>query len=141
MAVLRFDNETGNPEMNRFSDGLTDSVVQQLVSASRDRYRVIGNAQILRIPREQRNLDTIATSLHAAYVVLGQVQSNNSQIRILAHLIRLPDQTHVWVVRADRTIADPLSMESDVAQKIAAEFSPRVAPEAHSAALPPLANY
>jgi DNA-binding winged helix-turn-helix (wHTH) protein/TolB-like protein len=137
VAVLRFDNETGNSDMDRFSDGLTDSVVEQLVSASRDRYRVIGNAQILRLPRDQRNLNAIAASLHAAYVVLGQVQSNGGQIRILAHLIRLPDETHIWVVRTERAIADPLGVESDVAQKIAGEFSQRLAPNANSASLPP----
>jgi len=138
LVVERFDNETGDPSVTRFSDALTDNVVEQLTSQSSGRYRVIGNAQILRLPREQRDLKIIASTLHAAYVVLGQVQSNNGQIRILAHLIRLPDQTHVWVVRTDRTLEDPLGVESEVAQKIAAEFSPRMPqPSARSASLPP----
>jgi DNA-binding winged helix-turn-helix (wHTH) protein/TolB-like protein len=137
VAVLRFDNETGNPDMNRFSDALTDTVVEQLTSQSGGRYQVIGNALILRGRRDQRDLTAIATSLHAAYVVLGQVQSNGGQIRILAHLIRLPDQTHVWVVRKDRTLEDPLAVESELAQKIAAEFSPRVSEASlRSASLP-----
>ena len=141
LAVVRFDNETGDPRVTRFSDALTDDVVEQLTSQSSGRYRVIGNAQILRLPREQRDLKTIASSLHAAYVVLGQVQLNSSQIRILAHLIRLSDQTHVWVVRTDRTLDDPLGVESAVAQKIAAELSPRVPePTARSASLPPASH-
>jgi TolB-like protein len=106
--------------MDRFSDGLTDSVVEQMTSQSRDRYKVIGNAHILRGPRDLRDLDAIATSLNAAYVVLGQVQSNGGQVVILAHLIRLPDQTPIWVVRAERTVKDPLKVESEMAQKIAA---------------------
>jgi len=129
VAVLRFDNETGNPDLTRFSDGLTDTVVEELTSLSRGRYRVIGNALILRLPRDQRDLQAIEASLHAAYVVLGQVQSNGGQIRILAHLIRLRDQTHIWVVRSDRTLADTLSLESDVAQRVAGEFSPRISPD------------
>jgi DNA-binding winged helix-turn-helix (wHTH) protein/TolB-like protein len=140
VAVSRFDNETGNPDLDRFSDGLTDTVVEQLTSLSRGRYQVIGNAQILRRPRDQRDLSAIGVSLHAAYVVLGQVQSNGSQVRILAHLIRLPDQTHIWVVRADRTLADPLSLESDVAQRIAGEFSQRVSPDLNRNASLPVAN-
>jgi len=126
VAVLRFDNETGNPNMDQFSDALTDTVVEQLTSQSGGRYKVIGNALILRAPREQRDLNAIATSLHATYVVLGQVQSNHGQVRILAHLIRLPDLTHVSVVRTDRTLGDPLGVQSEVAEKIAAEFSPRI---------------
>ena len=128
VAVLRFDNETANPAMTQFSDALTDNTVEQLTSQSRGRYSVIGNAQILRLPREQRDLTAIGSSLHASYVVLGQVQANNGQVRILAHLIHLPEQTHVWVARMDRSVADPLNVESEVAQRIASEFSVRVVP-------------
>jgi DNA-binding winged helix-turn-helix (wHTH) protein/TolB-like protein len=128
IAVLRFDNETGNPAMDRFTDALTDTVVEQMTAQSGGRYRVIGNALVLRVPRERRDLEAIAASLHANCVVLGQVQSNGSQqVRILAHLIRLPDQTHLSVVRTDQALGDPLSAQSSLAQKIAAEFAPRIA--------------
>ncbi|HYL91711.1 MAG TPA: hypothetical protein VEW69_00995, partial [Alphaproteobacteria bacterium] len=130
VAVLRFDNETGNPDLLRFSDGLTDNTVEQLTAQSRGRYSVIGNAQILRRPRDERDLGAIASSLHASYVVLGQVQAHDGQVRILAHLIHLPEQTHIWVARMDRTLADPLSLESDAAQKIASDFSARVSANA-----------
>jgi DNA-binding winged helix-turn-helix (wHTH) protein len=140
LAVLRFDNETGDPGMTSFSDALTDNVVEQLTSQSNHRYRIIGNAQILRLPREQRDLKAVASSLHAAYVVLGQVQSNGAQVRILAHLIRLPDQTHIWVARIDRALEDPLSLESEAAHKIAAEFSPRILADPSRAAPLPSAT-
>ena len=140
LAVLRFDNETGDPSITSFSDALTDNVVEQLTSQSSGRYRVIGNAQILRLPREQRDLKAIAHSLNARYVVIGQVQSNGAQVRILAHLIRLPDQTHIWVARMDRALEDPLSLESEGAHKIAVEFSPRVLADPNRASSLPSAN-
>jgi DNA-binding winged helix-turn-helix (wHTH) protein/TolB-like protein len=140
LAVLRFDNETGDPGITSFSDALTDNVVEQLTSQSSGRYRVIGNAQILRLPREQRDLKAIAHSLNARYVVIGQVQSNGAQVRILAHLILLPDQTHIWVARMDRTLEDPLSLESEGAHKIAVEFSPRVLADPNRASSLPSAN-
>jgi len=140
IAVVHFDNETSDPVMARFADGLTDNVVAQLFAASGQKFQVIGNAAILRVPRDQRDLSAIATSLRAAYVVLGQVQSNGSQTRILAHLIRMPDQTHLWVVRSDLAIADPLAAETQTAQKIAAEFSPRIIEDSTVNPLPPLAN-
>jgi len=141
VAVVRFDNETGDPGLSRFSDGLTDNVVERLTSLSGSRYEIIGNAQILRRPREERDLNAIATALHASYVILGQVQANGPQTRILAHLIRMPEQTHVWVARMDRALVDPLNgnlnVESEVAQTIADQFSTRVAsdvanPSSHS---------
>jgi len=141
VAVVRFDNETGDPGLSRFSDGLTDNVVERLTSLSGGRYAIIGNAQILRRPREERDLNAIATALHASYVILGQVQANGPQTRILAHLIRMPEQTHIWVARLDRAFVDPLNgnlnVESEVAQTIADQFSTRVAsdvanPSSHS---------
>jgi DNA-binding winged helix-turn-helix (wHTH) protein/TolB-like protein len=140
VAVLRFDNETSDPSMTRFSDGLTDDVVEQLTSLSRGRYEIIGNARILRLPRDQRDLNAIASSLHAGYVVLGQVQSAGAQVRILAHLIRLPDQTHLWVARMDRPVADPLSVESEAAQRVGAEFSERVVKDSSGSPLPEAPN-
>jgi DNA-binding winged helix-turn-helix (wHTH) protein/TolB-like protein len=127
VAVLRFDNETTDPGMMRLSDGLTDSFVERLTSLSDGHYAVIGNAQILRIPREQRNLETIAANLRANFVVLGQVQAFNGQTRILVHLIHMPEQTHVSVGRIDHTLTNPLDLEAEAAQKIAADFSRRLA--------------
>jgi TolB-like protein len=127
VAIVRFDNETGDSQLDRFTADLTDTLVEQMTSEGHARYSVIGNAQILRGTREQRDLNAIAATVNASYVVIGQVQSNASQVRILAHLIRLPDQTHVWVVRADRALRNPLDTESEVAQEIAREFSSHLA--------------
>jgi DNA-binding winged helix-turn-helix (wHTH) protein/TolB-like protein len=145
VAIVRFDNETGNPDVIRFSDGLTDNLVERLISLSSGRYLIIGNAQILRRPREERDLNAIAASLHANYVILGQVQANGAQTRILAHLIRMPEQTHIWVVRLDRALADPLTanltVESEIAQSIADQFCTRMAYDASNPATHSVANH
>jgi DNA-binding winged helix-turn-helix (wHTH) protein/TolB-like protein len=137
VAVIRFDNETGDGSMVRFSDGLTDNLVEQLTTLSGQRYSVIGNAKNLRLPRDQRDLRAIAESLHAQYVVLGQVQGYGADTRILAHLIRMPDQTHLWVDRMDRPVTNPLAVQREAAQKIAADFSALMAKDASGRPLPP----
>lgn len=141
IAVLRFDNETGDPDLTRVSDALTDDVVEQLTALSNGRYEVIGNSQILRLPRERRDLNAIGATLHAKYVVLGQLQSDGSQVRILAHLIRMPAQTHVSVTRTEQSLTDPLRLESETAAGIADKFSKRVGAEALGVPLPPLRNH
>jgi len=142
IAVVRFDNETGNPEATRFSDGLTDNLVERLSALSNGHFGVIGNARILRAPREGSDLVAIGASLHAKYIVLGQIQVNGEKMRILAHLIRLPEQTHMKVVRMeDRTLAELLSAETDVAQKIADEFSTRVTADAVQNTSHPIAKH
>jgi DNA-binding winged helix-turn-helix (wHTH) protein/TolB-like protein len=130
IAIARFDNETGLGEMTAFSDGLTDMVVAQLTTEAGSRFGIIGNAAALRKPREERDLKALGTSLNAGYVVLGQVQKSSGGIRVLAHLIRLPDQTHVAVVRLDRDIRDSLQTQSEVSRKIADEFLRRL-PSSH----------
>ena len=141
LAVLRFDNVSTAARLAQFSDALSDNVVEQLTSQSRGVYRVIGNAKILRLPREQRDLVAIASSLHAGYAVLGQVETNGAQVRILAHLIRLSDQTHIWVVRMDRPLVDPLNLESEAAAKIASEFSTRMSADPDKAPSFPSATH
>jgi hypothetical protein len=59
IAIAQFDNETGSAEMDRFADGLTDAVVAELTAAGGTRYGIIGNAAILRRPRNQRDLTAI----------------------------------------------------------------------------------
>jgi DNA-binding winged helix-turn-helix (wHTH) protein/TolB-like protein len=127
IAVARFDNETGDPNLNRFADSLGDNLVERLTTSGQGQFAVIGNAQLLRLPREQRDLSVIGARLNAKYIVLGQVLRSGQSTRILAHLIRLPEQTHLWVSRTD--IADVATNPdgNELAQKIAAAFTPRVA--------------
>ena len=60
------------------------------------------------------------------YVVIGQVQLSGSQVRVLAHLIRVPEQTHVWVTRLDRPASDPLAVQLEIAEIIASDVSRRL---------------
>lgn len=136
VAVVRFDNETGDPALTRWSDGLTDALVAQLTSLGDGRFGVIGNAAILRLPREQRDLRVIASSLAAGYVILGQVQTGGQGTRLLAHLIRMPEQTHLGVVRMDRPAGDLPKLESEAAIKIASEFSERLVKDARGTSPP-----
>jgi DNA-binding winged helix-turn-helix (wHTH) protein/TolB-like protein len=126
IAVARFDNETGEPTLTRFSDALTDSVVAELTSDGPGRYAIIGNAALLRRDRANRDLGAIATDLHAQYVVLGQLQRNDTRLRVLAHLIRLPEQTHVAVSRTDQIADVSLSAVDGLAVKIAQAFDARL---------------
>ena len=122
IAIARFDNQTGNPELDRFAEGLTDTLVVEMTGAGAGRYAVIGNASILLQPRSFRDVKTIGETLKARYVVLGQVQRNAESIRVLAHLIRLPEQTHLTAVRLECDPSDSLKAQAELAKQIAANF-------------------
>jgi DNA-binding winged helix-turn-helix (wHTH) protein/TolB-like protein len=101
IAVAHFENETGDPAFDRFAGTLTDSVVATLTSQTAGRYGVIGNAAILRRSRQFQDLDEIASTLKAEYVIVGQVQRDGARFRVLAHLIRMPAKTHLKVSRQE----------------------------------------
>jgi len=122
IVVIPFDNETGVGDLDRYARNLSDSVVAQLVTSGRDRFDVIGNALVLRSPRSQRDLVAIADSVKAGYVIIGQVQRDEAHLRVLAHLIRVPDQKHLWVVRLERPVDGKLVPAMDAAQQISSEF-------------------
>jgi DNA-binding winged helix-turn-helix (wHTH) protein/TolB-like protein len=123
IAVARFENETGSPDFDRFSGTITDSVVASLTSQTAGRYGVIGNAMILRRSRSFQDLDEIASTLKAEYVIVGQVQRDGPRIRVLAHLIRMPGKTHLKVSRLD---VDSSRSEAQFAEHIVGDLIGRL---------------
>jgi TolB-like protein len=83
-----------------------------------DRIAVIGNAAVLRQPRNIRNLKAVADGVRADYVLLGQLQRAESGFRFITHVIRLSDATHL---KANR-IAFPDGDLNGLEQKVLAEF-------------------
>jgi len=95
IAVSVFDNETGVAEYDRPIAGLSDLVVTNLANLAPGRLAVIGNAEVLRRPRNIRNLKAVADGIHADYVLLGQLQQGETGLRFVTHFIRLRDMAHL----------------------------------------------
>ena len=83
IAVSVFDNETGNAEYDRLVSGLSDLVVQRLTEMAPTRLAVVGNAEVLRKPRNIRNLKAVAAGVRADYAVLGQLQRGETGLRFI----------------------------------------------------------
>jgi DNA-binding winged helix-turn-helix (wHTH) protein/TolB-like protein len=95
IAVSVFDNETGQQEFDRPVAGLSDLVVERLTKVDPNRIAVVGNAAVLRQPRNIRNLKTVAQNVKADYVLLGQLQRGETGLRFITHFIRLRDEAHL----------------------------------------------
>lgn len=119
VAVVPFDNETGSPDAARLAKGISDALVADLATPERlRRLRVIGNASELRFTFSPRNLKAMGDSLGARYIVLGQLKRDDQRYRIVAHLIRVSDQTHVWAATMDRDALD-LPAQAEIATRVA----------------------
>jgi DNA-binding winged helix-turn-helix (wHTH) protein/TolB-like protein len=126
IAVVPFDNETGSPDFDRIAKGVSDATVVRLTTPERlPRFGVIGNAAALRFTFVPRDLKAMGDSLRAQYIVLGQLKRDERGFRIVAHLIRVGDLTHVWAQSFDRDRLD-LEEQSAIAEAIAQAVTGRV---------------
>lgn len=117
VAVSIFDNETGDPALDRFVTGLSDLVVTRLTALAPDRVGVIGNSAPLRQPRAIRNLRTLAETVRADYIVIGQLQRQGDGLRFILHFIRLRDEVHLSAQRLLRPTMDVTGLEDEVVRE------------------------
>ncbi|MGH9331337.1 MAG: winged helix-turn-helix domain-containing protein [Vicinamibacterales bacterium] len=127
IAVVPFDNQTGSKEFDTLAEGLADATVAELAQSDRPRLAVVGNARILRTARSFRDVKRIGAELNVDYVVLGQVQRDGEQVRVVAHLIRVSDERHLWANRFDRPELT-LAVQGEIATTIAREVARRLQP-------------
>jgi DNA-binding winged helix-turn-helix (wHTH) protein/TolB-like protein len=114
IAVSVFDNETGDANYDWFVSNLSDTVVVRLTELAPARLAVVGNAEVLRRPRNIRNLKAVAAGVRADYVVLGQLQQSDQGLRFITHLIRLPEERHLKANRLQASNGDLSGLESAV---------------------------
>jgi len=117
IGVSIFDNETGNADYDRPVAALSDLVVERLTKLDPNRIAVIGNAAILRQPRNIRNLKAVAQNLKADYLLLGQLQTGETGLRFITHFIRLKDETHLKANRLTVTDANLTGLEAAVVEE------------------------
>jgi len=126
VAVVPFDNETGEDAFDQVAVAIADQTVARLATTDRlARVSVIGNAAALRKPRAFRDIKDIGRQVAADYVVLAQMKVDGSGVRLIAHLIRVSDETHVWANSYDRN-SFTLDVQAEVAEAIASAVTTRV---------------
>jgi DNA-binding winged helix-turn-helix (wHTH) protein/TolB-like protein len=138
VAVVPFDNETGMEEFDLIARGVADATVARLATPERvTALSVIGNAAALHRPRAFRDLQRIGNELDADYIVLAQMKRDATGVRLIAHLIRVRDQSHLWAKTYDRSALPPeaapdrgftLEMQAEIAESIASEVARTLAP-------------
>jgi TolB-like protein/DNA-binding winged helix-turn-helix (wHTH) protein len=127
VVVIPFHNETGSADFDNVAKGVSDAAVVRLASPDRvARLRVIGNATDVFFSFRPSDMKSMGQALGAQYLVLGQLKKDNTRFRVIAHLIRVSDQTHVWATTFDREAMD-LATQSAIAEDIAKAVSAHLA--------------
>lgn len=139
LAVLPFDNLTGDPGQDYLSDGLTEEMITQLGSVDSNHLGVIARTSVMRYKNSRVPLGQVGSDLGVQYVLEGSVRREADNLRITAQLIQVRDQTHVWAREYNRELKDLLNLQSEIAQEVSPEIRTAVGdikPKA-SAPLPP----
>jgi TolB-like protein/DNA-binding winged helix-turn-helix (wHTH) protein/Tfp pilus assembly protein PilF len=121
LAVMPFENLTGDSGQDYFSDGLTEEMIAQLGWLDPQRLGVITGPPASRT-KSGGDAGQIGKQLGAQYVLQGSVRRDAEKIRVTAKLIQTRDQTHVWSKEYDRDISNLLALQSEIAREIAGEI-------------------
>jgi TolB-like protein len=119
LAVLPFENLTGDPEQEYFSDGLTDEMITHLGRLHPQRLSVIARTSSMLYKDRITPLEQIGRELGVDYLLDGSARREGSRVRISATLIQVADQTQRWSESFDREIASILGLQHDVARGVA----------------------
>lgn len=122
LAVLPFENLTGDASQDYFSDGLTEEMISQLGRLDPQHLGVIARTSVMHYRQGQEPLEQIGRELAVQYVLEGSVRRESGQVRISAQLIQMKDQTHLWSRQYDRQLGSLLALQGEIAQEIADEI-------------------
>ena len=121
IAVLPFDNMSGDPEQGYFSDGITEDIIAEL-SKFRD-FLVIARNSSFRFRGKANDLAEVAEKLGVQYIVEGSVRKIGNRIRVSAQLIDAASTAHVWAEHYDREVDDIFAIQDEITQMIAARLA------------------
>jgi adenylate cyclase len=116
IAVLPFNNLSGDPEQEYFSDGLTDEIIAALSSVPK--LFVIARNSTFTYKGKPIKVQQVSEDLGVRYVLEGSVKKARDKIRITAQLIDAIKGHHLWSERYDRNLSDIFAVQDEITKKI-----------------------
>ena len=140
LAVLPFENLSGDTGEDFFADGMTEEMITQLGSLDPQHLGVIARTSSMQYKNTKLGAARIAGELGVNYLLEGSVRRSGDRVRVTAQLIQASDQTHLWAADFDRKLTDVLKLESDVAVSISSKIELTLSPStrAQLAQAPPV---
>jgi TolB-like protein len=117
VAVLPFENLSGNPDTAYFANGIQEEILTRLAGIKD--LKVISRSSTQQYQSKPRNLREIAKQLGVANIVEGSVQKAADQVRVNVQLVNAQIDSHLWANTYDRKLTDIFGVESDIAKRIA----------------------
>jgi TolB-like protein len=121
LAVLPFDNLSDDREMQFFSDGVSEEIIQRLSRGAN--MKVIGRTSSFQFRGADKTARKVANELKCSHILDGSIRRAGGRVRIAAHLVEAASQTTVWSDRYDRGLEDIFAVQDEISENIAAALN------------------
>ena len=137
LAVLAFDNLSGDADLLYFTDGVSEEILQTVARGAE--LKVIGRGSSFQFRGAEKAAAHVARALKATHVLDGSVRRSGTKVRIAANLIDCAGETTLWSERFDRELSDVFALQDEIAAAVAAALKIAFAPAAPAEAVDPAA--
>jgi adenylate cyclase len=127
VCVLPFQNMSGDPEQEYFSDGISEDITTDLSKVSA--LEVIARNTAFTFKGQSVNVCDVAKKLDVTHVLEGSVRKAGNQVRITAQLIDGKSGGHVWAERFDRDLTDIFTIQDEITKEIVKALRLKLLPE------------
>jgi len=137
IAVLPFQNISGDPEQEYFADGMVEEIITAL---SKIRwFFVIARNSTFTYKGRAVDVKEVGRELGVRYVLEGSVRRSGNRIRVTAQLVEAETGNHVWAERYDRDLADIFAVQDEITERVVAAIEPELyaAEQVRSQSKPP----
>lgn len=124
IAVLPFDDMSGEPRQDGFADGITEDIITAL--SRFPQLIVIARNSTFTYKSKAVKVQDVARELGAQYVLEGSVRKGEDRVRVVAQLIDATTGNHLWAERYDRKLTDIFDLQEEVSQTIVATLPGRL---------------
>src|SRR5947207_8514786 len=127
IAVLPFNNMSGDPEQEYFSDGITEDIITDLSNVSG--LFVVARNTAFTYKGKPVKVQQVAQELGVRFILEGSVRKAGSRVRVTGQLIHGKDGGHVWAARFDRDLTDIFAIQDEITHAIVEQLKVKLLPQ------------
>jgi adenylate cyclase len=127
IAVLPFNNMSGDPEQEYFSDGITEDIITDLSKVSG--LLVVARHTAFTYKGKSMKVDQVGRDLGINYVLEGSVRKAGTRVRVTGQLTNVRDGDHLWAERFDRDLTDIFAIQDEITHAIVEQLKVRLLPQ------------
>ena len=128
LAVRPFDNLSGDPRQEYFSDGMTVELINHLGMLSPRELGVIARTSVMKYRQTDKSIAEMGSELGVDYIVEGTVRRDGERVKISSRLVQVSDQTNLWTGSYERALTDIFAVQAEVAAGIAESLAVELLP-------------